>query len=298
MMEVIMSVFSQPVCRSGGKKHPSSHPINEDYVLINRNYAILMDGATGLGGPDIQSHTTNAEWLTQFAAHYIGHHLDRHFCDHQLQLVDVVAPAIAKVGAKLRTFEQRLNHRFAPHEEPSSSLIILRDIGHQLQIFSLGDSIVMFRETNGELVVSRDQNLVDLDDSVLRRMRELATEQGIDVIATRAHPEIEQMLIANRAKKNTPGGYWIFGSEPTAIHHAREFLLDTRQIDKVICLSDGFDYEALGLTAEEFFDQCTAHNLTEFANRIERAQLADAGCNQRPRFKLRDDCSGFVWTSK
>lgn len=39
------------ICQSGGKKLKERY-VNEDFIKIGQGYSFLMDGATGLGGPE------------------------------------------------------------------------------------------------------------------------------------------------------------------------------------------------------------------------------------------------------
>ena len=65
---------------SGGKKNEDGREINEDRIktfTINKNemeyfYAIIMDGATGLGkNNQIEKNKTSAEWYVDFVIEYL-----------------------------------------------------------------------------------------------------------------------------------------------------------------------------------------------------------------------------------
>lgn len=286
------------ICISGGKKDAKNKRIiNEDIVVTGKNYAILMDGATGLGDFDLQENLTNAEWYVQECSRFIQQKLEE---NSEQTLPEIVTECINYIKRKIDEKQNEKGYKLKPYEEPSSSLIILRERENKTSLFSLGDSITMVKSRSNGNQVIREDNLCRLDQQVLSRMRKIADDRGVDVLDTREEDEIKEMLRVNREKKNSglPDGYWILGTDIEAISHAKTFEYRSDDIEKIICVSDGFNYELLGLDEEGFLRCCNAGNIDIYAENVRRAAEEDSKCNKMPRFKKSDDCSGFVWIPK
>lgn len=285
------------ICQTGGKKLEKRY-VNEDIIRSGDNYILLMDGATGLGGPESINGLTSAEWYVQEAANYIQSLLQ----NANVETLEIVSKLIEHMTEKIREYEQANNMKFKSYEEPSSSLIICREVEKEgkrkTQFFTLGDSSIVIEYKDGrveELENSNGQVLRDLDEGVLKRMRELAKETSKNVLDVRNSEEIKTMLEENRAKKNTDGGYWILGTNQEAVQHATFAEKDSDEISNVMLHSDGFNYKIIGVTVEEVMKKCkTQAGLEEVQRRIREAEEMDPYANKHTRFKKGDDMAVII----
>lgn len=283
------------VCISGGIiDKEDARQINEDLVIKGENYAILMDGATGLGGPRLEKGLTNAEWFVKNCGQFMKEILDK---NPDYNLSTLVKECIINVKEKISKIENENGYTLRPHEEPSSTIIIIREFNGVTDIFSLGDSLTMIKTKDKKFTVLRDYNLAKLDNNTLNEMQKIARERNISILEARYEDEIKAMLISNRNKKNSgqPDGYWILSLDENVVNNAKILQLQSREIEKIVCVSDGFNFHILGLGEEEFFDKCLPYNIHTLAEKVKEAEELDANCNNYPRFKKRDDCSGFIW---
>ncbi len=284
--------FTTGIKQTGGKKLGNRF-VNEDFMARGEGYSFIMDGATGLGGPESICGLTSAEWYVQIVAKFLEEQLQNRNKDTK----QIVAEAVEYVTRQVRQYEQENNMKFKSYEEPSSSLVLYRELEREgtrrVQIFALGDSSAIIKYKSGmvkELENPNEIALKSLDNSVLKRMVELSRDRNQDVLETRNDSEIKTMLEVNRAKKNTEGGYWALGTSVEAIEHAALFEEDADKIEDVLLHTDGFNYKMLGLTPEKVIDICKTQEGLEYLQRaIREAEDVDASCNKHPRFKVHDD---------
>lgn len=111
------------ICQSGGKKLKERY-VNEDFIKIGQGYSFLMDGATGLGGPESIDGMTVAEWYVQSVAKF----LDNQLQDKDKEIKQIVLETIKNITIKIREYEKENDMTFNSYEEPSSSLLIYREI--------------------------------------------------------------------------------------------------------------------------------------------------------------------------
>ncbi len=283
------------ICISGGIIDKEDvRQINEDLVIKGENYAILMDGATGLGGPRLEKGLTNAEWFVKNCGIFMKNILDEK-PNYDLQCL--VKECIINIKEKITKIENENGYNLRPHEEPSSTIIIIREFNGITDIFSLGDSLTMIKTKDKKFTVLRDYNLAKLDNNTLNEMTKLAKKRDVSVLEARYEDEIKAMLISNRNKKNSgqSDGYWILSLDEIVVNNAKILKLQSQEIEKIVCVSDGFNFHILGLNEEEFFDKCLPYNINTLAEKVKDIEELDANCNNYPRFKKRDDCSGFIW---
>lgn len=161
-----------------------------------------------------------------------------------------------------------------------------------------GDSGVIIKYKNGEVIKLDNPNelaLNKLDNSVLKRMTEIAKNKNENVLDARNDDEIKRMLEENRAKKNVEGGYWTLGTSTETVSHGVLLEEKAEDIERVMLHSDGFNYRILGLTIEDVIEQCkTQAGIEILQRRIREAEENDKYCNSYARFKKHDDMAVVV----
>lgn len=288
-------IVGPTICISGGIiDKEDAREINEDLVIKGKNYAILMDGATGLGGPRLEKGLTNAEWFVKTCGTFLQENLNK---SPDIDLSVLIRNCIIYAKEKIKEIENERNFSLQPHEEPSSTIILIREFSGKTDILTLGDSVTMIKTKDKKFTVLRDFNLSKLDNLTLNKMQEIAKERDISIIEARYEDEIKAQLINNRNKKNSgkPDGYWILSLNEKIVENAKQLHIPSNTIEKIVCVSDGFNYNILGLNEKEFFEKCLPYTINTLANKITELEELDSNCNNYPRFKKRDDCSGFIW---
>ncbi len=283
---------------SGGKKNEDGREIKEDRIktfTINKNemeyfYAIIMDGATGLGkNNQIEKNKTSAEWYVDFVIEY----LEKYFRKNPEEKIEkVVKQIILEVKDAIEVFEKENNIKLEEYEVPSASLAILRTEGRDTEIFLLGDTETIIGYKTGKIEKLENPNqriLNNLDQKVLDKMVELSQKMNKDVIDTRKENEINEMLQKNRSLKNKENGYWTCEVKEEAVNHAVTYQLKNKELDRVVMATDGFAYKELEKNAKEIYQLLKEKEARKIVNEIREKEEEDKKCNQYPRFKKSDD---------
>lgn len=286
-------------CQTGGKQLEGREKlINEDFAYTSEDgkIAILMDGATGLGGPKSINGLTSAEWYVKIVSDYLKIAL----LDYSEDLKTIIKNAVKVAKKEIKNYEMENGIKFKYFEEPSASLSIYREKEDNngkkiIEIYEIGDSKVAVQYKDGRIEKLYNQNELNigkLDSSVIKRMEEIAKESGRNVVDTRNDDEIQKMLKINREKKNTPNGYYILGTSEETVDKGIMYEYYKENIRQVLLFSDGFNYEIIGLTLNDIIENLnTEQSIEKIIKEIRDFEGKDIGCNRYPRLKASDDLS-------
>ena len=278
---------------SGEKKDKrNGHLVNEDIFYTDENITILMDGATGLGDNELDVYKTSAEWYVAELLQYLKSKL---LNQENIELEETVKSAIEYMKERIEAKEEELGIRLKPYEVPSSSLVISRKRGEFLELFSLGDSIILIKYKSNDTVEEiRDCNLHKLDNNVWKLMKDISIVEDITIKEARNKPEVIELLRENRQLKNKVGGYYIASNDSSVVSYAyqRKYKLD--ELEKVFVCTDGFDIDVLGMTKEKFMHNISDNNIEYYAKEIKRKLLEDKNWEKyQNRFKDCDDITAI-----
>ncbi len=277
-----MFAIKQHICYPGNPSQP-----NEDIVGFGKDYCFVMDGASCLRGVEVMVRGSDAAWLVEQVASGLCRGLDAGDARSTEDiLLELLTPLREKYLAALA--EKGMEE---PDDSPSAGFALFRKRKGFLEFFGLGDCVGT-AALPGELFYSLDTNLPALDDSVLKQMFLLHRQKNIPLL--QARPMCNHMLLANRKKRNHPGGYWVLDlNAPEAVKNARQFRWELTGPVAVAAFSDGFAQlcEAFGFYDGylSLFAAMQKEDLEVLYRQLFDAQAADPNCNQHPRFKLRDD---------
>lgn len=261
--------------------------VNEDLVGATANAVWVMDGATGIG-PALTRELSDAAWLVSTADQALRTMLE----------IDPYQPAarlLASVMAHCRSELHNITKgRSAPdHEHPSAAFAMVRLIGDQVEMVTLGDCRIahevpgerarLFGTTSLEVIEKRTLRLAER----IRRERPRITP-----------PELKELLLpqlrANRSLMNQPGGYWVLGTQPAAADHLDRDVVPARQGQRFALASDGFlrlvelfgvatPDTLLGIQSEQVWDQWLAI--------LREKEIEPNSVAHYPRVKIHDDAS-------
>jgi len=282
--------LKQKICFPGSTDVP-----NEDIACSGKNYCFVIDGASCLSGVNVMDSGTDAAWMVQRIAAELGGLLER---DTQTPTEVLLRTLIADLRQQ---YLQALAKRgiAEPQDSPSAGIALFRKRQGKLEFFGLGDCVGVAQLPNGESFVSLDEQLVNLDNTVLNEMGRIHEETRIPVLQTRQM--CNDLLLANRMRRNHPGGYWILDLlTDDGLDNARQYSWELSQPIRVGAYSDGFAQlaENFGLYSgyTDLFAAMQEKNLNQMYAQLLQAQDEDPDCNKYPRFKLRDDTSALWGT--
>jgi len=178
-------------------------------------------------------------------------------------------------------------------DPPSASIAIIRIKDTRLEHYVLGDCSILIEMKNGTYQKIKDDRVTQLDNKVIKKMIQLHDKKSISVVET--NPLVKHLIVENRKKKNTQGGYWILTVDGKGIEEGDQGEISSEGLSKMCLLTDGFSeyYEVLGLAPsyKEFLDEISLADLEAFYSRIRETQCEDKYCNKFPRIKPKDDAT-------
>lgn len=266
----------------------SANEINEDIIGYGSNYAIVLDGSTGLRKKKLDNGDNLARWYVTNFRQTISDYINE-----RLSLPEIVIRCIEEVKDR---FQKVHPSRIDKVDLPSASVTIIRIYNGSLEIFSLGDCTTIIRNKEGKITIVYDDAVTKLDNKVIEKMIKIRQDKKVDIISARE--EVNELLIENRYKKNTNIGYWILGFEEEAVNHAYYKQFDLESIDRVYMMSDGMAeyYEELKLAynSKAFIEELDKKGVEYLYNKMRKVQEEDKLCNKYPRIKPKDDASLVV----
>ncbi|MGW0245751.1 protein phosphatase 2C domain-containing protein [Nocardia goodfellowii] len=245
---------------------------SDDRVFRTPYGVVVLDGASSHTDDHLMSGGEYAERLGSAVAARIG---------EPLPLTDVVRDSIATVAHQLRLRSMDVR--------PSSTIAIVRVAGEMLDVFVLGDSVVVVKRKDGRQDVITDDRLsmVELPEAEKYRGR-LAAGGGYDRRHTALLAELQR---AEREHRNQPGGFWIAAEVPEAADKAVLRSIDLNEVDWAAVATDGVAdvLEA----ADESWDLAAELDSAGLADQLARLHRWEANVDPhgmlRPRAKRHDD---------
>lgn len=257
-------------CISGGKiDKRNNHTINEDKIIIKDNYTIIIDGATGLGNIELDQNLTSAEWYTKKLALYLQTKLDANKELNINDIKEIIKKCISNMNTEVIKKEKELNIKLERYNIPSCCLTLFYKTKDKIIIFSLGDNYVLIKHKNNDkITIISDQIHNNFDNRVFKLIRKIAKNNNITIKKAREYKEVNELLIKNREKMNTKDGYYITSIEDKACEYAYLKEFNIKELEKVFICSDGFDFEILDITTEEFMKLVNNDNIPKYIDEI------------------------------
>ncbi|MGW5455017.1 hypothetical protein [Nocardia sp. NPDC003979] len=243
---------------------------DEDCLSVTDRAVIVLDGATA-HDPEMPSAGAYVDFLAADLAKRI---------EEPSPLADILEQSIARTAAVLG---------IEPGIAPSSTVALVRIEPEAIDALVLGDSSVIVGLRAGGVDVHTDDRLSRLrlpEADVYRRF--LADGQGY---SGRHRKVLQDLQVAERARRNRPGGYWIAEADPGAAQHAMQVRYPRGQVAWIIAATDGaFDLiPALGVTWPQVASMSTAE-LERLLHEVHTWEAeADPDGQALPRAKRHDD---------
>lgn len=280
-MEILKLVDA--VCIAGSNK-------NEDSVGYGKDFIFVIDGATGLRGVNIMGMRSDAEWFSNRLAEQLQVYLR----NDNLTIQEILYVSLQQIRSEYFTVLQNYTH--IQPDYPSAGIVIFRERNGYLESFRLGDCVGVVRYKSGKIALMKEENLVKLDKYAIECQVQMARMNGISV--REARPLINDVLIKNRDKLNTPGGYWILEPQGVGIPYGEYRKFDLDKVESISCMTDGYfaalETYKLMKNYTEFQDRLIKGQCGRIVKEMFTVQENDMDFNKYPRFKFRDDASAVV----
>ncbi|MFI5589818.1 hypothetical protein ACIA5G_32545 [Amycolatopsis sp. NPDC051758] len=241
---------------------------SDDKIFLTPNAVIVLDGASAFRPVPVPASTYAADLGQHIADGLLG--------EPNADLRAVVRDAIDATARALA---------LEPGNSPSSTVVILRRRGDQVDALALGDSVIILP---GQIIT--DQRIDDLDLEQRRKYRErLASGTGYD----EAHRHLlRELQTQQAAQRNTNGGYWIAEANPEAAIHAVTAIFPIEDVPWAILATDGA-HDVMTHLGIDDWPKLSQADGPELAAILERCQSwedeADPDGVELPRAKRHDD---------
>lgn len=256
---------------------------NEDAIFYNEKLLIVMDGASSLKKVNLTSEASDAHWLSKNTVSRLSEYLS--------SSEKPVLEALKKVSGELKKEFDSLGCR-EKDMYPSGSIMVARVAFDMLEIVSIGDLSAIVEFNDREELFIHDDSVTKLDKAVINKLKKWREESGKSILELK--PLASDMLISNRNKRNTDGGYWIFDPTGEAVDHATVLSFKLSEVKSIAIMSDGFYMLSLldGFSDnKKILDAIKNIPAEKLIDSIFSELDNDAALNKHPRFKLKDDAS-------
>jgi hypothetical protein len=248
-------------------------PHGADRVVVAGDAVVVLDGASAIEPVSVPPGTYADSLGVSVSAALAA--------DPGAPLAGVLAAAIEAAVGELG---------LAGDACPSSTVVMLRVTGGQVDLLALGDSYIFYDAGPDGTGVLTDDRQAALRLPQRREYRQrLAAGNGYDA----AHRDLLRALQREQRKhRNRLGGYWIAEADPAAARHARTLTLPLSAMSWAVLATDGAVNTArhLGLDDWPELARFDSGALARFLERCEQwEESADPAGRLFPRAKRHDD---------
>ena len=257
---------------------------NEDRLFVSEDFAFVLDGATSLTKEKYSSFNSDAEWCAEWWQNYL-----RQAMKSNIPLCDIVREGIKK---HIKDFKALAKNNPIT-DFPSTTIAAVRRVNGKLELYVLGDSILLFKTKAGFTFHISEARVDFIDKTNISILLDKAKKEKLSLAQTgKKYPEY---VLDGRMRKNLKFGYSILSNDVKAADNAIYTFIDEELIDKMFILSDGFSqvFDTVKfLTENEFVNKINCRKDAEKVYaKLYKLQEKDKLCYKYPRLKLRDDAS-------
>lgn len=268
------------------RDHASSRgesPTNEDVAGLRGDYGWVIDGASGLGGPDVSGAPSDALWIA-FMLH---------------QAIDAVIRTDGGRSPKsvLARAQQLIRDRWsgAPVSfPPSATVLLVRAASGKLDFCLLGDVELTLARGNRVVRTITDDRVEKVNAGALRKLSAaLRADSGRD----EALNEVDEALRRDRrTRMNVHGGYSVATPLLIPVADAVSGTWKFQPGDLLMLASDGFARIHRLFTLDSLWsDAATGHTeLSEAIQHLRAAERATATDPDHARWNIHDDATAVL----
>ena len=276
------------LCDSG---NPSG---NEDGFCIDETYALVLDGATGLGDSVLNGSASDASWFVERFANCLAQARRK---EHA-----TLAALRQALEAVAQAWRDQVKKDLPMYRLPSAGMVLVALEGDELVMVRLGDCELFAQYVPGQyesdFEISRvfsNSPLHDLDRHALQAVTAL---RDSGYLLSEALREIRPMLQAHRDQLNTPSGY-----AALSVARLEQMVPDVKRVPvntvkRLLLVSDGFSaaWQLYGLDspARWLATETPQATLNDLLYRLRETERQDPEGQHFPRFKCHDDATAVL----
>jgi hypothetical protein len=260
---------------------------NEDAFAVEKNDAVVLDGATGLGGMLLPG-PSDAAWI----AHFGARRLMAHRRDGDVPQ-DALRHALADaeksfIGLRRRPPKEK-------YEIPVASMMFVSAGENDFEALWFGDCAALVLRPGESVEIVGEA--FDKRAGEARRVKLLAEAKGLAPAAGLSRAEYLPHLRASRNKTNTRQGGWLFSPDARAAAHVAAKRVAAPPGTLVLLATDGFlalasDYGAYD--AQGLVEAAQEKGLKALGEELRALEETDAEGRRFPRLKKSDDATSVL----
>jgi serine/threonine protein phosphatase PrpC len=261
---------------------------NEDAFAQSDSFAVVLDGATGLG-ETLMPGVSDAQWIARFGANRIASYARAREGSPREWLKRAMEDA-AKSFAALRRRAPKETYEIA-----FASMILAALRGEMLQLLWLGDCTALYKDKKGAVDVLGDAQ--ESRERERARVAAIMLSHNADPAAPQVRSEFLPALRQARNTVNTPKGQYLFGPDAAAAAHLRNARRGAQAGASLLLASDGFyalcsDYDAY--TPSALMAAAEDKGLAALGEELRAIEMGDAEGKRFHRFKRHDDATAVL----
>ena len=243
----------------------SEKEYNEDIYCFGKDYAMVLDGASGLDHANRMHTGSDARWFVEQMMLEIEKRIHNH-----TSLKQIVKDAIQTLIPLYPEVEKQYM--------PSGCLSLVRLRDGKIEYIGFGDCVALF-QLKEKTLCFYDHRIEELDNQAM------------------LSDNPKSVLLFNRTLRNEPNGYCALDLTLKSLDMCIEQTFKQEDILSIALMSDGFyQFKGLKQVDDEQFIQLLYEQKEKALPLLYSLQEQDWPCHILPRFKKRDDTTVLFFT--
>lgn len=241
---------------------------NEDIYGLTGLGAFVLDGASALTENNYTPSGNDVNWMVHWWKDYLEENLDQTHDSIQTILKEGIEGFNKEYGkfVDLSTLK--------PHEQLSAGIAVVRRNGDVLESYVLGDVEITIEDKDRECFSITDNSIAKLDNQVIQLMGRNKKRNAELVFKDFTQEELD-ILIYNRSKMNTPGGYYILSHCKEAVDRGIYKTIPIAHINRCLLATDGLGPLRYKYSQKCLLDQIREKGTKEVVKELRRLENAD-----------------------
>jgi len=261
-----------------------SGDFNEDIIGLSPHGAWVLDGATGLNNKNLVSTESDAKWYVNWWNKYLHENMNR-----KDSLKEIMNDGIAEITKEY--YKLIGGNEVEELDFPSCSCSILKFYEDKIEYFLLGDC-TLFVDSKESVKVLKEDTIGKFDKKVFDYIEKIKGSINMTLIEKKV--KVMPIIIENRLKKNTVGGYWALEFSKDAVNNCVNGFIEIKDKIKIMMASDGFScgYDKYSIfDKEDMIKVANIKGIDYIYRKVREVEKSDEMAIKFPRFKIYDDSS-------
>lgn len=270
------------LCEPGGST-------NEDRATALPRTAWVLDGTTGHHPVRLFPGPTDAAWFAETADALLRELAGQAVGARQL-LDELVRRLVEQCRRSALTSLDA-----ADIDKPAASLALVQLVEDDLEYALLSDCKLLMRRQDASVEALDHSAIAAFEDQLIAAVRALQAAGETDLV--RINQKLWPTILANRRRKNLPGGYGVLADDSACVAFAEFDRRPAAGLTHVLLASDGLYrlVDTYGVfSSTQLVAEALSGGLAPLYARLRHVEAADPQCLTYPRLKPRDDAAALL----